>query len=289
MLSLNDIINISFRKTPINGYRTEEVDFFVERIRESYDELLKKAMQQEEDLEKLRAENKQYVEKLKVLANKIEDYRTQESEIKTALVSAQKLGDASVREARHKAEIIVKDATLRGDRIIADTEAKLAREKKEFAALQQTVSDFRSKLLNLYREHLELIDAIPSQNSQEASVQQDEQSVPQEPQAEEEPAEFGPAPEEENLTEPDFSPVNEEPAPQEQKQPEPQQSEPQEPETEEQPGSHFVFTSQTGQTGQTDRQVSYSRPNSFFYHMDEQDDAQELQTQISYFNDNTPK
>jgi cell division initiation protein len=162
MLSLNDIINVVFRKSGFSGYRTDDVDAFVDRVRESFDELLKKGVSQEEQIEKLKAENQQAAEKLKVLADKIEEYRAQEDEIKNALISAQKLGDASVREARHRAEIILKDAGQKAERIVAGADEKVDEQKQELERLQQAVSDFRSKLLSAYKEHLTLIDALPA-------------------------------------------------------------------------------------------------------------------------------
>ncbi len=163
MLTLNDIINASFRKSGFSGYRTEDVDKFIDDVRESYDSLIKKNIEQKEEHEKLKAENNQLLEKLKILAGKVEDYRSEEDEIKNALVSAQKLGDASIRESRHKAEIIIKDANLKAERIIAAANSDVAEQKKELENLQKTVSDFRSKLLASYKEHLTLIDALPAQ------------------------------------------------------------------------------------------------------------------------------
>ena len=101
MLTLNDIINVSFRKSRFSGYNTEDVDNFIDQVKESYDELLKKNIELKEEMEKQNAEKEQLLKKLEVLAGKIEDYRQEEDEIKNALVSAQKLGDASIREARH--------------------------------------------------------------------------------------------------------------------------------------------------------------------------------------------
>lgn len=161
MLSLNDINNVGFRKSGFSGYRAEEVEAFVDKVKESYEELLKRNSAQEEQIEQLRAENQQSTEKLKVLAAKIEEYRGQEDEIKNALISAQKLGEASVREARHKAEIIVKDSELQAEHIVSDADHKISDKKKELEFIQKQVSDFRAKLMGIYKEHLTLISALP--------------------------------------------------------------------------------------------------------------------------------
>ncbi|WP_101696534.1 DivIVA domain-containing protein [Clostridium minihomine] len=162
MLTLNDIINVSFRKSNFSGYRTEDVDHFIDQVRDSYDQLLKKTMEQNEAYEALSQEKAHLEKKLEVLAEKIEDYRKDESEIKTALVSAQKLGEASIREARHKAEIILKDATLKSERIIGTAKADVVAQERELEDLKKKVLDFRTKLLAIYKDHLTMIDAIPS-------------------------------------------------------------------------------------------------------------------------------
>ena len=82
MLTLNDIINVSFRKSNFSGYRTEDVDVFIDQVKDSYDQLLKKTMEQTEAYETLANEKKELEKKLSVLAEKIEDYRQEESEIK---------------------------------------------------------------------------------------------------------------------------------------------------------------------------------------------------------------
>ena len=162
MLSMNDIINVSFRRASFTGYRTDDVDQFVDDVKETVDSLIKKQIDQKEEYEKLKEENNQLLDKLKVLADKVEEYRMEEDEIKNALVSAQKLGDASIRESRHKAEIIIKDANVKSERIISGAKQSVIEQQKELERLQQTVSDFRSQLLNAYKEHLTLINALPS-------------------------------------------------------------------------------------------------------------------------------
>lgn len=184
MLTLNDIINASFRKSGFSGYRTDDVDRFIDQVKESYDSMIKADIEQKEALDKTKAENDQLREKLKILAQKVEDYRSEEEEIKNALVSAQKLGDASVRESRHKAEIIIKDANLKAERIIAGANQEIEEQKRELERLQQDASDFRSRLLGLYKEHLTLINALPVKKP-EAEQQEPVREVSAPPAAQE--------------------------------------------------------------------------------------------------------
>lgn len=181
MLSLNDIINVGFRKSGFSGYRADDVDSFVDKIRESYEELLKRCSNAEAEVAKQKEENGRNLEKLKVLADKIEEYRGQEDEIKNALISAQKLSDASVREARHKAEIIIKDAEMKAGHIVEDADRKITEQKKEYERMQKTVSDFRSRLLGIYKEHLTMIDALPGFRPENAVQQQPASPQPLQP------------------------------------------------------------------------------------------------------------
>ena len=201
MLSLNDIINVGFRKSGFSGYRADEVESFVDKVKESYEELLKRNSSQEEQIEQLKTGNQQSAEKLKILAAKIEEYRSQEDEIKNALISAQKLGESSVREARHKAEIIVKDADLKAEHIVSDADHQIENKRKEYETLQKQVSEFRSKLMGIYKEHLTLISALPTYSKPEETAPAPKQApapvpkaMPEQPKPEPAPAQQSPQP-----------------------------------------------------------------------------------------------
>lgn len=171
MLTLNDIINVSFRKSNFSGYKPEDVDAFLDLVKESYEQLIKKNMEQKEAIIRLQRENDEMVKKIEVLAQSVESYREEEDGIKNALLSAQKLGDASVREARHKAEIILKDASLQAEGLISAAKGEVEQYAKELEDMKRAVSEFRASLLNLYRKHLTLIDALPGQSEEETKAE----------------------------------------------------------------------------------------------------------------------
>lgn len=210
MLSLNDITNVSFRKAGFSGYRPEDVDAFIDQVRDTVEELTQKNLAQREEMERVEEEKRQMQKKIELLAGKIEDYRSEEDEIKNALVSAQKLGDASIREARHKAEIILKDANLKAEHIIAGAEEQIQQQKQQMADLKKQVAEFRAQLLEMYRRHLTLIDALPGEKKEEPapqpapSIPEPAADVPEEEQVELEPAFFEqrPAPVPEEVQEP---------------------------------------------------------------------------------------
>lgn len=75
-----------------------------------------------------------------------------------------------MREARHKAEIILKDANLKAERVVSSAESEIGSQKKQLEELKKETTKFRSSLLDLYKEHLTLIKAIPSYKEEPAAA-----------------------------------------------------------------------------------------------------------------------
>jgi len=150
MLTLNEIRNVNFRKANFGGYRAEDVEAFIDEVQLSYDTLLR--------------ENAELVKKLEVLAAKLEEYQNEEDSIRNALMNAQKVGDASLRDAKHKAEIILKDATIKAEKIVANAQAEILSERDIIERMQRDITEFKAKLLRLYREHLTLINNLPTED-----------------------------------------------------------------------------------------------------------------------------
>lgn len=163
MLSLNEIRNVHFRKTNFGGYKAEDVEAFIDEVQQSYDQLLK--------------ENADLQKKVDVLAQKLEEYQNEEDAIRSALMNAQKLGDASLRDAKHKSEIIIKDATIKSEKIVANAQAEIKREKEIVDRMQKDVADFKTNLLKLYKEHLQLINNIRSEEVLRPATREAAQSV----------------------------------------------------------------------------------------------------------------
>ncbi len=149
MLTLNEIRNVNFRKANFGGYRAEDVEAFIDEVQLSYDTLLR--------------ENAELVKKLEVLAAKLEEYQSEEDSIRNALMNAQKVGDASLRDAKHKAEIILKDATIKAEKIVANAQAEIHSERDIIERMQRDIAEFKTKLLRAYKEHLTLINNIPNE------------------------------------------------------------------------------------------------------------------------------
>lgn len=183
-MNVEDIRNVTFDRS-MRGYRAEQVDKFLTQVAGEFERMER----EKEDIEK----------KLYILAEKVDQYRNDEETLKTALMNAQRMGESVIYEARQKAETIVYDANTKASRVkdeaaqtVADAEAELHRIKME-------VTNFKKSMLDLYRQHIELISAIPEEHHIDVS-EEDEEAPAETAQPEQaQPEAVQEAPEEEVL------------------------------------------------------------------------------------------
>ncbi len=168
MLTPKEISEKTFDKTFGFGYRMDDVDAYLDEVSKSMTELLG----QKADFEK----------KLEVLADKLTEYREDEESLRTALLGAQKLGDSVIRESKTKAEIIMRDATIKAEAMVNNAKRQIEREQEGLARIQKEVASFKSRLLDLYKQHLELIGALPGPIERAAPPHPPEPVVPPEPE-----------------------------------------------------------------------------------------------------------
>ena len=206
MLTPQDVRSVQFEKN-LRGYRTDEVDRFLDQIEEQ----LKESEAQEEELRRQLADLTAQNQKLH---RELESYEADGDILKSALINAQRMGENVIREANQKAEDILHRANLRADDIIRDANELLQKagdradeivaeandkkkaEEREYDRVRMEVTRFKSDVLNLYRSHVESLSRLPEYQP--------------EPAAPEEEAQPGAAPEEQAL--PEAEPAGEEAA-----------------------------------------------------------------------------
>ena len=164
-MTVQELQNIKFEKAAF-GYRPDDVDSFLEQVITTLRELEK----EKADLEK----------KIMILADKIEDYRSEEDSLKAALLGAQKMGDSIIRESKIKAKQIEEEASMEAERMLRATQGELENNKYELTRMKREVSSFKSKMLSLYKSHLESIGLLPDAPEEPvASVEKEPESVSQ--------------------------------------------------------------------------------------------------------------
>lgn len=163
MLTLDQIKNVTFSKAR-GGYSTAEVDDFIDQCVDTLAAVL----------DERNTANK----KMEVLADKLVEYRNEEDSIRSALVSAQRLGDTIVREANQKAALTQEDAAIKAEKIIKEAQDKadatlaaitdeVKAQEAELVRLQHEVTLFKERMLTIYREHLSLIQVLPEEEEKE--------------------------------------------------------------------------------------------------------------------------
>lgn len=175
MLTPETIASRRFDKQ-MGGYKQDEVEIFLQQVAAEYAKLL--------------AEKEELEQKIEVLVDKVEQYREDEDSLRSALIGAQKLGDSVIRESKAKADYIVREAKDKADRILENAQKSIEKEQMALIKMQKEVTKFKNRLLTLYRQHLEMISALPEYDDEEPKENpQQEQSRPetsrQEPMTEE--------------------------------------------------------------------------------------------------------
>lgn len=147
MLTPQEVSTHAFTKAVMGGYNMAMVDEFLDELTDDYTALYK--------------ENAALKAKMKVLVEKVEDYRATEDSMRATLLTAQKMADSIVREAEAKRdEILAQAETSAQDRI-----AQMAQELKESEARlrqgQLDLAKFIAASRDICTRELQLLEQLP--------------------------------------------------------------------------------------------------------------------------------
>lgn len=171
------------------GYRPDEVDRCIEELNQR--------------IAALEAEKADQQAKMKILADKINEYRAEEGNLKDALLEAQRMKNAIETEARTQADQMIADAESRSQQLKAEAKAHATRllteakaraeqmvsdakrqadeavgavrgqvesEQRILSRMQREVSSFKATLISIYRSHLNLITSLPEEERKNAAA-----------------------------------------------------------------------------------------------------------------------
>lgn len=169
MYTANDIRNVTFTKS-LGGYKTAEVDDFIDMCADTVEELTKS----KDEMKK----------KMELLAEKIVEYRNDEDNIRTALLSAQRMGDSVLREANHKASLILEDAKIKAEKVEETAKKNIQEQIDELERMKKLVSDFKAQILGVYRDHLSLINVLPDYKEEKPAAEKPAEENAESPEPE---------------------------------------------------------------------------------------------------------
>ncbi len=110
-----------------------------------------------EEFERLYKENIDLKDRLSMLVDQINNYKTMENTLKETLVTAQKTADELTESAQKKSELIIKEAEGKAREIIDNAHTKVLEIKKEFDEYRKQMQVFRSRFKNLLETQLEIL------------------------------------------------------------------------------------------------------------------------------------
>ena len=138
-----EITNKEFKKV-IRGYNADEVDEFLDRIAESYEELYK--------------ENSSLKEKVFNFEEKVNHYNKMETTIQNTLLLAQNASEQARENAKKESELILKNANDTAQRVIDKAHSDVIHINDEFERMKQEFSKFRTKFRSFMESQLEMFD-----------------------------------------------------------------------------------------------------------------------------------
>lgn len=141
-----------------SGYDLAAVDEFLDTLTEDYTALYK--------------ENAALKAKLKILAEKLEEYRATEDTMRSMLLAAQKMAASMTDEAKEKSEKLLAEARSQREQILEEAQNAAAVANRDFqqktevarqklSAAEEAMKDYVAKSLALCRTQMQFLEQLP--------------------------------------------------------------------------------------------------------------------------------
>ena len=154
MLTPQEVSERAFQKASFGGYNMSQVDEFLDILTADYSALY--------------SENAVLKSKMKVLVDKVEEYRSTEEAMRKALMAAQRMAEDLVKEAEQKKAAILKEvegeAQQRKEELAREVEA----EEYRLQQAQQSTASFVEKVRALYAGQVEFLSKLDELTPQPA-------------------------------------------------------------------------------------------------------------------------
>ena len=150
MFTPQQIEQISFGRATFGGYDIQAVDELLEPLTEDYITLYK--------------ENALLKSKMKVLVNKLEEYRTNEASMKDAIVNAQKTCDMMVKEAEAKCTQMLQEANASAIENAKNADALIAAENERVEEAKRAASAKIAEIQEQMKTCIQALERIKTAN-----------------------------------------------------------------------------------------------------------------------------
>ena len=162
MLTPQEVSERAFQKASFGGYNMGQVDEFLDVLTGDYSALY--------------SENAVLKSKMKVLVDKVEEYRSTEEAMRKALMTAQRMADTMVKEAEQKKAEMLQQAEGEARQRKQALEQELQAEEYRLAQAKEHTAQFVAQVKALQAAQAQYLDQL-SQLSPAAPVQSQEDRV----------------------------------------------------------------------------------------------------------------
>ena len=146
MLTPQELEACKFEKTMVWGYDMASVDTLLTAVRADYGALYK--------------ENIALKSKMKVLATKVEEYRSVDDAMRKALLRAQNIAEEEISAAEKKAAEILEKANLEAGKITHLATVGIDEEKRRYDEARRIAQDFIKRTLVMYDKQTVLLTEL---------------------------------------------------------------------------------------------------------------------------------
>lgn len=136
----------AFAKASFGGYNMAMVDEFLDVLTEDYSALYK--------------ENAVLKSKMKVLVEKVEEYRSTEDAMRKALLTAQRMADEMVQDAQRKQAELLAQAEAEARKKVEALRQEVESEQLRLTAAQSSTAAYVGKLKELYQHEMEYLGGL---------------------------------------------------------------------------------------------------------------------------------
>lgn len=147
LLTPQEVSGHAFTKAVMGGYNMAMVDEFLDELTDDYTALYK--------------ENAALKAKMKVLVEKVEDYRATEDSMRATLLTAQKMADSIVREAEAKRDQLLRDAEVQAQEKIGALRREAEEAQNRLRMGQREMASFAEKVRAVCQQEMQFLDQLP--------------------------------------------------------------------------------------------------------------------------------
>ena len=138
-----DIQQQQFKGKMLGGLDPNDVDAFLQIVAAEMETLIR--------------ENTELKEQGRKVALQLEELSQREVTLRETMLAAQKISEEMKVNAQKEAKLIVSEAELKGERIVADAENRLLQLQNQIHDTRRQKSQFESNLKSLLEAHLKLL------------------------------------------------------------------------------------------------------------------------------------